>query len=352
MKGGYIMTTHTMIKPSKFTKGDGVRIVSPSSGVPDIIAHRFDNGVKALEEMGCLVSIGEHAQTHVRWTSGTPEERAADINAAFADPNVKLIMCSIGGFHSNQIIDLLDYEMIRENPKIFIGYSDITVMHFALHTHADLVTFYGPTLMPQYGEPFGVIAYTQEMLERAVMQSAPIGRVTASTEWTDEFLDWVQRKDEERPRALRPNPGHKWLRPGVCEGVIMGGCLTSMQHLRGTPYWPDMQGKIFFWEIPEGDHPSQGEPLARVDSYLTDLKLAGVFDQIVGMIVGRPKNYLDEDWKMFYEIILKHVKNYDFPVLADVDIGHTDPIMTLPIGVNARLDSQNKVFEITESAVV
>jgi muramoyltetrapeptide carboxypeptidase len=342
-----------MIKPSRLQRGDTIGLVSPSSGVAGLAPHRFEIGVKNLEQLGLKIKVGTHARTVAGWTAGTAEQRADDLNAMFADTDVKAIMCCIGGFHANQIVRLLDYPMIEKNPKIFIGFSDISVLHFALHAQANLVTFYGPALLTQFGEPFGVNSYTLEMFLRALTNNDPIGRVAASTEWTDEVLNWFQKKDLERPRMMKPNAGHIWLVPGSCQGVLVGGCITSILHLRGTEFWPKTDGRIFFWEIPESDSDmKKGESVARVDAFLTDLELSKTFDQITGMIIGRPKGYSDEDEQLLRKVILSHMKSYEIPILYNVDIGHTDPIMTLPLGVEAKLDSKTNTFSIVESAVL
>jgi muramoyltetrapeptide carboxypeptidase len=125
-----------------------------------------------------------------------------------------------------------------------------------------------------------------------------------------------------------------------------------MMHLRGTKFWPSFKKKIFFWELPESSCSCEkGEPLARVESFLTDFMLSGVFTDIAGMVVGRPKGYTNEEFQKLAEIIKFFTKEFDFPVLYNVDIGHTDPIMTLPIGVRVNLDSGKNSFEITEAAV-
>jgi muramoyltetrapeptide carboxypeptidase len=339
-----------MVKAPRLKNGDTIGIVSPSSGLAGLVPHRFDQGIKALETFGFTVKIGKHAKDVTDWTAGTPEKRAEDVNAMFADKEVAAILCSIGGFHANQIINLLDYNLISKNPKLFIGFSDISVLHLALNKKADLVTFYGPALLTQFGESFGVLEYTQTMFNKALMGN-PIGKVEPSLEWTDEVLNWFQKKDLERPRNMKPNDGYFWLKPGQCQGELIGGCITSILHLRGTEFWPNTAGKIFFWELPESNSDiTKGEPVSRIDAHLTDLELSGTFDDIVGMIVGRPKGYTAEESKKMLDIILKRTEKYSFPILCNIDIGHTDPIMTLPIGVKARLDSENKIFEITESA--
>lgn len=327
-------------------------MVSPSSPMAGLVPHRFAIGCESLEKMGFKIKIAKNALKVTDYTAGSAKERADDINEMFADMEVKAIMSTIGGFHSNQIINFLDYKMIELYPKIFIGFSDITVLHFALHTQCNMVTFYGPALLTQFGDSFGVFDYTQEYFKKALMQVEPIGQVKSSSEWTDESPDWFLKKDRERPRIMKNNEGFIWIKPGHASGKTIGGCITSMMHLRGTKFWPSFKKKIFFWELPESSYSyEKGEPLARVESFLTDFMLSGVFDAIAGMVVGRPKGYNNEEFQKLAEIIKFFTKDFDFPVLYNVDIGHTDPIMTLPIGVRVNLDSRENSFEISEAAV-
>jgi muramoyltetrapeptide carboxypeptidase len=184
------------------------------------------------------------------------------------------------------------------------------------------------------------------------MTKNPIGKVFPSKEWTDEVLDWFNNDNEKKSRKFISNKGWEWIKNGRAEGPILGGCITSIMHLRGTKYWPDFSKKILFWEIPEGDDFSKGENVANIDAYLTDLKLSGIFAQISGMIIGRPFGYDADSMQNLMEIIKRQIDGYEFPVLFGVDIGHSDPMITIPIGVNIIIDSVGNNLEFTESGVV
>lgn len=347
------MNSKHMIKARTLKEGDTIGIVSPASPMAAKVRHRTERGIKMLEEMGFKVKVGKNALNVSDHTAGTPEERAQDLNDLFIDDSVKGIISFIGGFHSNQVLEHLDFDAIRNHPKIFMGYSDITVLHLAIHSKAGLVTFYGPAVLTQFAENPRILPYTEEYFRKAVMSGLSIGKVSPSREWTDEVLNWFEKKDLERPRQMKENPGFEWLRKGRGEGEILGGCITSILHLRGTFYWPDFSGKIFFWELSEssGDF-AKGEPVSRIDAYLTDLQLSGVFDNLKGMIIGRPFGYSREDMEKLKEIILRRTEQYNFPILFGVDIGHTDPIMTIPLGVKTSIDSNENKFEILESATI
>ena len=203
--------------------------------------------------------------------------------------------------------------------------------------------------MTQMGENPKPLQHTREYFHKAISSGEPIGIVKPSKQWTDELLDWGKKLDLERPRKLVENPGYEWLRKSNAQGPLMGGCITSIMHLRGTEYWPDYKGKILFWEIPEGQDFSKGEPLVCVDAHLADLKLSGVFDQIKGMIVGRPFQYTQDQAQSLRKKILERTEGYKFPILYGADIGHSDPQITVPLGVEARIDSKSDRFEILEA---
>lgn len=341
-----------MIKAERLRPGDTIGIISPSSALAGLLPHRLESAIANLESMGYKVRLGKNATKVTGYTAGSPEERADDIHAMFLDDEVSAIMCAMGGFHANQVINKLDYELIAAHPKIFVGFSDISVLHFALFTQSKLVTFYGPTAIAQFGGVFGVDPYTQENFLKAVAQPNPIGAITASTDWTEEMLDWFSKKDLERPQKMLPNTGYSWVCEGAAQGELIGGCITSILHLRGTKYWPDFGGKIFFWELPESSADMRvGEPLSRIDAHLTDLELSGVFDQIAGMVIGRPRGYSEDEAEKLKDVVLKYIGSRNIPTVFNINIGHTDPITTLPLGVRAQLDSENNLFSVVEAGV-
>lgn len=184
------------------------------------------------------------------------------------------------------------------------------------------------------------------------MDDKPIGKIKPSKAWTDEILDWFKKDDLKRPRKMKKNEGWQWLKAGKAEGHILGGCITSMMHLRGTKYWPDFSGNILFWEIPEsGNDFTKSESPGDIDAHLTDLELSGVFKQIKGMVIGRPFGYTKEQVRQLIKIIKERTEDYKFPILFNIDIGHSDPIITVPIGVKVKIDSYKNLFEFIESGV-
>jgi muramoyltetrapeptide carboxypeptidase LdcA involved in peptidoglycan recycling len=165
-----------------------------------------------------------------------------------------------------------------------MGFSDFTVLNIAIWVETGLVTFNGPALLTDFAEYPRMFAYTERNVLRVLCQPEPMGPIEPSTWWTEEFLDWERQLDLERPRKLQSSPGWTWLRDGDAEGLLIGGCLESLEHLRGTRFWPQWQGAVFFFEL-------AGRSPVRVDSLLMDYENMGVLEMLSGLIVGRPMGY-------------------------------------------------------------
>ncbi len=299
--------------------------------------------------MGFEVKIASHALNSRGHVSDTPENRAADLHEMFSNPEVKAIIATIGGDHSCHLLPLLDWGLIRENPKIFMGYSDVTVLNVAIWKKTGLVTFNGPALMVEIAEYPKMLEYTERYMLEALCNPEPIGAIKPSPWWTDEFLDWGEKEDLTRPREGRPSEGWSWLNGGHAEGILIGGCLESLQHLRGTPYWPDpgqWEEAILFFETSE-EKPAP----STVDGILMDYENMGVLERIRGLLVGRPYAYTPEERRELREVVLERTQRYGFPVIADMDFGHTSPMFTLPLGCRTLIDAKRERFEIVEAAV-
>ena len=338
-----------MIKPKRLEKGDTVAIIAPSSGLAKLFPHRIERAKKALEQLGFHVKLFSTISKFDNGKAGTVSDRVENIHEAFSDKNIKAILCAIGGLSANELLRDLDYDLIKRNPKIFCGYSDITLLHCAFQKKSNLVTFYGPCAMTQFGDSPEPLKYTVDYFLKAITSDKSIGEISSSEKWTDEVLDWGTKEDLKRPRKLLPNQGHIWLKDGKAGGKIIGGCLYSLLQIKGTEYNLDYDDKILFIEVPEGEDFTKGTPLAYVDSQLMDLRNAGLFDKIKGLIVGKSFGYTEDEQSQFMELVKKHTKEYNFPVLFNTNIGHADPIITIPLGVKANLDSHSNLFSIDES---
>lgn len=340
------------IKPKRLQKGDTLALLSPSSGLSHLFPHRVERAAKYLESIGYQVRVLNTSYALQDKSAGTIQQRLDDIHNAFRDSEIRGIICNIGGLSANELVAHLDYSLIRSHPKVFCGYSDVTLLLHAIARHAGLVVFYGPMSMTQFGEYPAPLDYTIEHFHRAVSHAEPIGAISPSREWTDEILDWREKLDLTRPRAMNASSGYRWLCSGRAEASLVGGCLYSLRQIIGTPYALDFEGCILFIETPPGEDGFHGLPLAYFDSQLMDLDNLGVLGSIVGLIVGRPFAYGADDCERADQIILKHVQKYGYPVLTRVDIGHTDPIITVPLTLRASMDSESNTFSIIEAAVV
>jgi muramoyltetrapeptide carboxypeptidase len=278
------------------------------------------------------------------WVSAPPEARVADLHEAFGADDVAVVLCGIGGNHSNQLLPLLDFELIGAHPKVFQGFSDMTVLHWALAKHAGLATFYGPALVPELGEFPEVLPFTDRFLRAAWFGGEPIA-FEASDVWTDEMLDWTTRADLTRARELRDSEGWIAIRDGRVQGPVLGGCLeTICWHLKGSSAWIDPAGAILMLETSE-----EAPAPSYVDAYLTDLEQLGAFDTAAGLVVARPYGYTAESVKLLWDVVARRTEAAGLPVLANVDSGHADPMLTLPFGVEAELDAGQKVFRLLEA---
>ena len=202
--------------PKKLNVGDTIGIISPSAPLAGLVEHRYKNGIKKLEELGFNVLLGNHALEITSYTAGSAQERAKDIMDFFQNKNIKAIISFIGGYNSNQILKYLDFDIIRENPKIIMGYSDMTVLLLAIYKKCNFPTFYGPSVLNQFADIF-LPDYTLEYFRKAVMTDEPIGNVYPSNLWTCEFLDWFEKKDIKNERKFKNNPGWEWLKQGKAE---------------------------------------------------------------------------------------------------------------------------------------
>jgi len=341
-----------LIKPKSLELGDTIGVVAPSAGNAEIFPHRINMAKKMIEKLGYKVKFAKHSLKRNGYLSSNISERVEDIHDMFKDNLVKAIICTIGGNHSNQLLKYIDYKIINENPKIFIGYSDISVLHYAFMKKANLLTFYGPCLMTQFGEYPEILKYTLDYFNKAITARESIGEIKQSETWTAEILDWTKKMDLKRPRKQKKTNDFIWLKKGEAKGKIIGGCVPSINHLIGTEYWIDSSDSIFFIDIPEGHDFGKGLSVSDLDAYLTDISNIGVFKKISGLIIGRPYNYSKEENEILKKIILRITYKYNYPIVLNANIGHCDPIITLPYGVKASLNSNNNKFIIKESGVL
>lgn len=333
-----------MLKPPYLIKGDKIGVITPSWCGPAYFPKQFQRGLNSLRLIGLDPILAKHSISELSDRSATPEERAEDINIMFGDKSIKAIIASIGGVYSNEILPFIDYKLVALNPKIVMGYSDITSILLALYHKSKLVTFYGPMIMTQFGEYPNMLPYTNEYLIKTLFGVRKSTKIYYPAHWTDEFRDWKIQNSTPRKREMREGKW-EWLITGKAQGRIIGGCLNSILRLKGTNFSPDYANSILFWELPE----SVG--VDYVDLMLNDLSLTGIIRKVKGVIIGRAPHYTRTDMTFFKKVLLKYFTGLNIPVLIDAPFGHCDPIITLPIGIEATLDSYTDNFSFNESGV-
>ncbi len=340
------VSTMEIVKPSKLWFGDTVGIVSPASPIAAFCPRRLKRGIECLEDMGFQVILGDHASKRTGHTAGTIDDRLSDLHAMYRNPDVKAIIPTIGGYNSNQLLEVLDYKLIAENPKILLGYSDITALQLGIFSQTGMVTYMGPAILPQFGEFGGLFDYTRNSMEDILMMGANAQRVLQpSVSWTEERLQWDL--EDNRARVLQESTGWKILKRGKACGRIIAGNVSTLLLLAGTAYWPDTTGAILCVEDDETTN------IATVDRYLTQLRQMGVYEKLAALIVGRfpsDTGFSDED--PLDSMLSSATQGYSFPVVYDVDFGHTDPMMIMANGVWASLDAVSHLeFRYLESTV-
>lgn len=310
-----------MIKPKALKQGDTIGIVAPSSPADRGRLHR---ATSILENLGYKVRHSSSCFEKYGYLAAQDEKRAEDINSMFKDPTIDAIFCMRGGYGSMRILDLIDYDAIYKNPKIFMGYSDITALHIAITQKCQLVTFHGPMLTSDFAlEQFK--DYTEMAMIKALTSTNPLGSI----------------------KAAPGMPKEEMIFPGSAEGIAIGGNLSLITATLGTPYEIDTWGKLLIIEELE-------EEPYRIDRMLTQLKLAEKLDDAAGIVLGQftsceskdPENSLTLD-QVFKDILVPLRK----PIIKNVCFGHDIHKATIPMGVKARIDGNSNSFIVKESAI-
>jgi len=334
-----------MIKPDKLEKGDKVGIVSPSFHInTGKNPKRVDKIVKFLEEENLEIEFGKNARERYAYLSGTVEERVNDIHRFFKKDDIKAIICSIGGYNANSLLPHLNYDLIRNNPKIFLGYKDINTINTAINEKSSLVTFNG-TLIDNL-EKENRADYTKEYFRKSLFSEKPIGEIK---EFKDpgkyEIKEFVQKGNDSEIENREKIDKYRCIRKGECEGVIKGGNLISMMYLGGTKYMPEFKDSIMVLGEPEGN-------IMALEKKMEYLDQLGILEKINGMVFGRPsKIYLEHNERKLKDVLKTYGDRRNFPILSGPLIGSHSPSITLPIGVKAKMNSNKKYFSITESGV-
>lgn len=343
-----------MIIPEKLKKGDTVAIVSLSSGMggEKQFIHRYKLGKKRLEEIfGLKVITMPNALKGCDYLYKNPKARANDLMNAFKNKKIKAIFTMIGGDDSIRIIPYIDSNVIKNNPKIFIGYSDTTVTHFLLYKNK-IVSYYGPAILSEFAENGNMHDYTKKNLEKALFMNEDIV-IESSKKWTNEKIDWTDASKDNKFRKMQlEKHGFEVLQgTGVFEGNLLGGCLEVLNMIIGTEIWPntdEWENKILFIETSEMN-PFPDDVMC----FLRHLAALGILNKINGIIIGKPAKeiYYEEYKKAFLKVIREENKLNKLPILYNVNFGHSAPMCTIPYGLNAKVDLKNKQIIIENKKI-
>jgi muramoyltetrapeptide carboxypeptidase LdcA involved in peptidoglycan recycling len=316
------------IYPEKLKRGDEVRVVAPSGSMAKLSKEIRETADRRFSDLGLKLSFGKHVEEKDDPYSSSIGSRVQDMHDAFSDKNVKAVLTVIGGFNSNQILKYLDWELIRNNPKIFCGYSDITVLNNAIFQKTGLVNYYGPHYST-FGQKL-YFDYTLDYFKKCLMRDG-LFEIEQSEDWSDD--KWY---GDQEGRTLIKNEGWRTINEGVAEGTVIGGNLCTFNLLQGTDYFPETDKSLLFIEDDglTGKF-SDGE----FDRNLQSIMDLPQFKSVKGIAIGRFQKASEMAADKVFKIARSKKELNGIPVIADVDFGHTDPKITFPIGGEAKLEA-------------
>lgn len=313
------------IKPRRLAQGDTVAMVAPASAT--FLRMELDLAREALEMFGLKVLVGEHLLERHGYLAGQDAARAADINRFFADPGIRAVLPIRGGWGSNRVLPYLDYEAIRRNPKIVLGFSDITALLLAISAKANLVTFHGPNGMGRWDE------WSADYVKRVLFNAEAVT---------------FENPHEKKDFIIQTEYRTQTIVPGTARGTLLGGNLTVVTALLGSAYLPSWDGCILFLE-------DVGEDIYRVDRMLTSLKLAGVLRKIRGFVFGTCEECEPGEGYgslTLEEVFDDHIRPLKVPAWRGAMIGHRMPQFTLPVGAQVEIDATQATMKMLAPAVL
>lgn len=297
--------------PNKLKVGDTIGIISPSAPVTEDLKERFNYGLQIFKDMGLKVVLSKNVYSNTLGYSATIDEKVEDIHEMFLNKEVKAIICSQGGQNSNTILPYLDYELIKNNPKIIMGISDSTAILNAIYAKTGLVTYHQSDVIWSF---YGKASQKQINDFKLRLIDGKNGKIEHFTKW-------------------------KCIKDGIAEGKLIGGNLWTLTKLLETEYCPDFNNSILFLEEYAAE-----SPLDEIDSKINLLKQHKVFEKIKGLWLGYYEK--DTETSKFEDVIINNLKEYTFPILKCNDFGHNCENVVMPIGTKVKLDATNCEVEI------
>lgn len=346
-----------LIKPSMLKRGDKIAAITLSWGGAAIFPYRFEVGKKRLEEIfGLEVVPTKHALKSAEWIYNNPKARADDLMDAFSDQNVKAIITMIGGDDSIRLLPFIDFDIIKNNPKVFMGFSDSTISHF-MCLKAGLASFYGSSILTSFAENVSMHEYSTKSVHRTLFSNDIVGEIPENEEgWTKELLDWKDENNQKIKRKLNKNKGWNFIgnTSDTCNGRLIGGCMESMQFLNGTKLWPELNlwnESILFLETSEtGNEPSH---LLR---FMRNFAAQGILQKLKGILFSKPGGQLitEQRFVEYDNAILKVFNEYEIPlipIVSNMDFGHSEPRWIIPYGALAEINPVKQTVSISENTV-
>lgn len=310
--------------------GKRVRVLSLSAPVAHLCPRRYERALAEMRRLGFAVTEGGLARSRAGHLVAEPEARAEEFLSAWFDPEVDILWSVIGGMSTHQILEYLPFEALAQRPKLVVGYSDTTTLLLALYARCRIGSIYGPAVMPQFGEAGGIHPYALGGLER-VLSSSVAGPVPQTSELIREHLAWDEA--DTRPRQSECARTRRMVAPGRAEGRLVAANMGAMLTLAGTDYFPDLRGTVLLLEDDEE------ETVETLERYLTQMRHLGLFGQVAALGFGRVPHQVGLDDEGFIALVRRATRGHDLPIMAGLEFGHVDPIVSLPLGHWATLDA-------------
>lgn len=316
--------------PKRLKKGDKIMIIAPSGSLARLDNKNFEIAKQRFEELGLEVIISPNAYNVDEYSTSTIEERVSDLHMAFSDKDIKMVICAIGGYSVIQILDKLDYDLIKKNPKIIIGYSDNTALLNAIYKMTGITTYLGPNFT-DFAVKQG-FEYTLNYFIKATFENRDI-EIIDSEEYSDD--KWYINQDN---RVFLANEGRFVVNEGNAEGTIIGGNLCTLQLLQGTKYMPSLNNAIIFIE----DDDLVGDTFVfEFDRNLHSLFLQKDFDKVKGIVIGRNQINSNLSNEELIKLLKSKEKLANIPIIINMDFGHTRPLFTIPIGCKCKINNSD-----------
>ncbi len=319
--------TSELINPPKLNEGSTLGVIATSTPVDAAGDALVERGYRRLRELGFEIVEAANCRCHIGHMAGGVDERVEALHRFFADDGIDGIISFWGGLNTHQMLEHLDWELIAENPKVLVGYSDLTCLTNTITSKTGLVTFQGPGVIT-FAKPT-LFDYSIRYFRKVLMEGGEELHYRPSPVCSDNI--WYERDDEKM--LEKEAPGWRCFRSGRAEGPIVGGNFGTLLLLAQTPWWPEMQGRVLFVEEDEVESPGT------VDRMFTQARQMGVFDEIAGLVIGRFPESVGLSDEGLDELLARTLQGYDVPVMVDVDFGHTDPRITYPLGVRCQIDA-------------